>query len=187
MFDQVKKLPLADLGAYARQNSFQERIEGYRVSCKVGFSLKSYPTEESVEEAVWRSLCWNTWWETDYGLTYPAPEELAHSFREWYCILMASNNLEFIKREFDNQRNPFVNAINGISPLCTTKSSYLAAVPYTAEVGDCIALLAGGRLPFILRPTGDHSYFVGPCYFHGIMNGEAFPGTLDELQWFSIR
>ncbi|PMD43910.1 HET-domain-containing protein [Hyaloscypha variabilis F] len=187
VFDQVTELPLAELGAYTWEAGFNEIIEGYRVSCKVGFSLTSYPTGEPVEEALWRSLCWNFRWGTDYTMIYPAPDELAHSFREWYYILMASNTLEVTEREFKNQRNPFAAEINDTSPLGTTKNGYLAAVPYTTEVGDFIALLAGGRLPFILRPTGDHYCFVGPCYVHGIMNGEAFPDTLDGLQWFSIR
>jgi hypothetical protein len=44
-----------------------------------------------------------------------------------------------------------------------------------AEVGDCIALVRGGQLPLVLRPTPHREWnLVGECYVHGIMNGEAF-------------
>jgi len=100
---------------------------------------------------------------------------------------MSSNTSEAIEEELNSQENSFLGSVNSSSPLCVTASGYLAAVPYTTKVGDCIAILAGGRLPFVLRPAGDHYCLIGPCYVHGIMNGEAFPENLEELQWFSIR
>jgi hypothetical protein len=151
------------------------------MSCDTGFSLTKYPTGESVEEALWRSLCWGV----DFQGNYPALDEVVDSFREWYRILMSFNTPEAIEKELE--KNSFLDIIYSWSPICTTASGYLAAVPYTSRVGDCIAILAGGRLPFVLRPTGDHYCFIGPCYVHGIMNGEAFPENLEELQWFSIR
>jgi hypothetical protein len=180
-FDVIEKLQLADPGAYAPVSSFRKRIDVYRISCATGFSLTKYPTGESVGEALWRSLCWDKGYES----SYPAPDELVHSFREWYRVLTSSNTLEAVKEEL--AKTSFLEIISSRSPICTTASGYLAAVPCTSEVGDCIALLAGGRLPFVLRPTGDHYCFIGPCYVHGIMNGEVFPENLQELQWFSIR
>jgi hypothetical protein len=183
IFDRVEELQLAGLGAYAAWSSFSKRIEGYRISCATGFSLTKYPTGESVEEALWRSLCWDTGYES----SYPAPDEQVDSFREWYRVLMSFNTAEAIEKELNSQENSFLELLNYSSPLCVTAGGYLAAVPYTTEVGDCIAILAEGRFPFVLRPTGDHYCFIGPCYVHGIMNGEAFPETPEELQWFPIR
>lgn len=183
IFDRVEESQLADLGAYAGILSFRDLIESFHMSCNSGFSLTKYPTGESVEEALWRSLCWNA----DFKQRYPAPDETVDSFREWYRVLISSNTLEAIWEELNSQENSFWNIVKPTSPLCTTSSGYLAAVPYTTEVEDCIAILAGGKFPFVLRPTGDHYSFIGPCYIHGIMNGEAFPENLEELQWFSIR
>lgn len=183
IIDVVEELQLADPEAYADFCCFSVDIEARRMSCETGFSLMKYPTGESVEEALWRSLCWNT----DLQANYPAPDELVDSFREWYRVLMSSNNLEAIVEELKSQENSFSRMIYVTSPLCTTASGYIAAVPYTTEVGDYIAILAGGKFPFVLRPIGDHYCFIGPCYVHGIMNGEAFPENLDELQWFAIR
>ena len=183
IFDMVEELQLADLGAYSYFSSFEKIIEGHRRSCDTGFSLTKYPTGESVEEALWRSLCWNL----DFQLHHPAPDEVVDSFREWYRVLISFNTSEAIEEELNSQENSFLEMINSLSPLCATASGYLAAVPYTTEVGDRIAILAGGKVPFVLRPTGDHYCFIGSCYVHGIMNGEAFPENLEELQWFSIR
>jgi hypothetical protein len=63
---------------------------------------------------------------------------------------------------------------------------YLASVPNITEVGDYIVVFAGGNVPYLLRLTKDYYRFVGPCYVHGIMIGEAFPENLDELKFFSI-
>jgi hypothetical protein len=42
-----------------------------------------------------------------------------------------------------------------------------------AQPGDEIWLLFGGRVLYILRPRHDHFTFVGECYVHGYMSGEA--------------
>ena len=57
---------------------------------------------------------------------------------------------------------------------------YLALVPAETEMGDRIVLLAGGRVPVILRESGaeDHGTetwkLLGPAYVHGIMFGEGW-------------
>jgi hypothetical protein len=127
IFDVIEKLQLADPGANARVSSLRERIEGYRMSCDTGFSLMTYPTGESVEEALWRSLCWNL----SIQRHYPAPDEIVDSFREWYHVLMSFNTAEAIEEELNSRENSFLELINPSSPLCVTSSGYLAAVPYT--------------------------------------------------------
>jgi hypothetical protein len=47
-------------------------------------------------------------------------------------------------------------------------------VPEGAEHGDIICVLAGGRVPYVLRPCDDGFYrLVGECYVDGAMHGEA--------------
>lgn len=60
--------------------------------------------------------------------------------------------------------------------------------PESAKEGDKIALMPGGRVPYLLRKlvnpeegsstnsnTGAERYeFIGDCYVHGIMFGEAW-------------
>ncbi len=144
VFDWVEELQLADLGAYAETANFWKRIEGYRMSCNTGFSLMKYPTGGFVEEALSRSLCWNA----AFQQSYPAPVEVLDSFREWCHVLRSFNTSESIVEELERLHNSFMNVVNFTCLLCITASGYLAAIPSTIEVGDYIAILAGGRFSF---------------------------------------
>jgi hypothetical protein len=46
--------------------------------------------------------------------------------------------------------------------------------PKNMAIGDCLVLLMGGKVPFVLRPRGDVFELVGGCYVHGAMQGEIF-------------
>jgi hypothetical protein len=56
----------------------------------------------------------------------------------------------------------------------TTEKGYLGLAPDQVQVGDVVAVLYGGELPMVLRPTNKTKefQFVGDAYVHGIMNGE---------------
>jgi hypothetical protein len=74
--------------------------------------------------------------------------------------------------------------------LFTTASGHLGLGPSTMEPKDVIAVLFGGKVPFVLRPLGNGQWrFIGPCYVHGIMKGEALDGEEgDESRhkWFEL-
>jgi len=56
---------------------------------------------------------------------------------------------------------------------------FLGVLPNDARIGDTIALLCGGRTPFVFRlveDTGEYQLF-GLCYVHGIMDGECLDGS----------
>jgi hypothetical protein len=56
----------------------------------------------------------------------------------------------------------------------TTEKGYMGVFPAVCRVGDLVVVLATGRVPYVLRPIeGDRYTFVGECYVHGIMDGEA--------------
>jgi hypothetical protein len=184
IFDEIEEVQFADSTAYALRGSLEDRIPGFLKSYEVASALMTYPTGESVEEALWRTLCWNV--DND-GHCRVSPGR-ANGFREWLSILTSNINLETIVSGMLSQKNAFELATKQTTPLCATAKGYLAAVPCTTEAGDCIAILSGGNLPFVLRPNGGESYrLVGPCYVHGIMDGEAFPDDLEELEWLPIR
>ncbi|KAK4888941.1 hypothetical protein LTR27_012221 [Elasticomyces elasticus] len=75
--------------------------------------------------------------------------------------------------------------------LFTTALGFFALGPTFMRPGDCVAVLFGGKTPFVLRPTGKpgECTFVGHCYVHGIMNGELIKlldrGLL-EPEWFVL-
>jgi hypothetical protein len=67
-----------------------------------------------------------------------------------------------------------------------TKQGYMGIGPYTIKSGDKVVILKGGKTPYILRKKRDHHVFVGECYVHGIMHGEAF-GVDVNLETFAIK
>jgi len=63
------------------------------------------------------------------------------------------------------------SAINGrrIARL----GSALALVPETVKRGDEVFVLFGGQVLYVLRPVSSHYEFIGECYVHGLMDGDA--------------
>ncbi|KAK5657875.1 hypothetical protein OQA88_2423 [Cercophora sp. LCS_1] len=54
-----------------------------------------------------------------------------------------------------------------------SQAGYYALCPPATRRGDKLCLLFGGKTMFCLRPDGDEYRFVGECYVHGLMDGEA--------------
>ena len=65
-------------------------------------------------------------------------------------------------------------------------SGYLGLGPRILKDGDLIAVLEGDDYPVALRPYGDKYQFVGVCFVHGLMEGQAFELNLPSV-WFDIR
>ena len=57
--------------------------------------------------------------------------------------------------------------------LAYSINGYMALVSHQAEEGDVLYALFGGSILYVLRPKGDRFMFVGECYVHGLMDGEA--------------
>ena len=60
----------------------------------------------------------------------------------------------------------------------TTEHKRYGIRPQSIQEGDLVFLFAGGRVPYILRPSqsiGKTTFtFVGECYCHGLCEGQAF-------------
>lgn len=59
-----------------------------------------------------------------------------------------------------------------------TKDGYMGVGPRCSRTGDRIALIAGLKLPFVIREAGDRYNLIGPAYIHGIMKGERWDENL---------
>ncbi|VUC33479.1 unnamed protein product [Clonostachys rosea] len=59
--------------------------------------------------------------------------------------------------------------------LFVTKKGYIGLAPWNAVVGDLVAVLKGGKTPFLLRPAIEDRSFelVGEIFVYGLMAGEA--------------
>ncbi|KAI0871315.1 heterokaryon incompatibility protein-domain-containing protein [Hypoxylon argillaceum] len=76
-----------------------------------------------------------------------------------------------------------INRITALLRFCVTEHSRFGQIPLTSRPGDCICVLVGGEMPFVVRPTECGTYtLVGECYVDGIMDGETFAGEDSETQ-----
>jgi len=73
-----------------------------------------------------------------------------------------------------------------------TRSGLTGVGPREMLPGDVVALLYGGKMPFLLREDGDGRYkLVSDCYVHGIMDGEAVTmvenGIIEENDYVLVQ
>lgn len=76
-----------------------------------------------------------------------------------------------------------------------TKDDHMGLCYPTAQAGDEVWVLYGGRLPFILRPrneepdsSGARYYtFIGDCYLDGFMDGRAVDNPLYDERTVTLR
>jgi hypothetical protein len=67
--------------------------------------------------------------------------------------------------------------------MFTSKDRYFGLGPRDVQIGDCLAFLEGGRVPYILRQKDQTYELVGDCYIDGVMKGERFDSTRCERIW----
>ncbi|OCK76675.1 hypothetical protein K432DRAFT_359936 [Lepidopterella palustris CBS 459.81] len=70
-----------------------------------------------------------------------------------------------------------------------TRGEYMGLAPPSAEPGDSIFLIAGARVPFVMRKVEEGDWkIVGECYVHGIMGGERVEGPGEgKWEWIRVR
>jgi hypothetical protein len=66
---------------------------------------------------------------------------------------------------------------------------YIGIAPQESQKGDIICIFFGCSVPVVLQPQEDGEFkFVGECYVHGVMDGEAVdPMPSGKEQWFKMR
>jgi hypothetical protein len=65
-----------------------------------------------------------------------------------------------------------VERLNITRRLFSTSCGFIGNGPQVLQPGDCVCILFGGDVPYILRPEGDHYLMVGESYVSDIMDGE---------------
>ncbi|KAH9909287.1 HET-domain-containing protein [Xylariomycetidae sp. FL2044] len=124
--------------------------------------------------------------------------------RSWVNRALAVRDVWAVEREY----LPYLRRIFAACAhrrLLVTRKGYVGLAPWNAAVGDKVVILEGGRTPFLLRGNkggngteeaeekeeeegGSRYGFVGECYVHGIMGGEAWEGQAEgPLETFHIR
>jgi hypothetical protein len=156
-------------------------------------SLRSYPTGESLQTALWSTLvCGIT-----EGAERAPPKEFDASYLAWRQMLakMYNNEEEYMDlwRRGSLFRSAYT-AINIHKVLGVTESGYMGMFCKVTQPGDVVAALYGGKWPFILRKhpepnddIGDYE-LIGQCYIHGMMEEGQFDiaSKKDQEQWFKL-
>jgi Heterokaryon incompatibility protein (HET) len=124
------------------------------------------------KDAFWRSMVGNLMLHKFfYQVTREAIPEDEQAFKYYECSIKHSSKME------RSIQNMIVN-----QTFFITEQGYIGIAPLTLHVGDEVWVLFGSRLPFALRPLYTtpggqnatlHYIFIGDCYVHGIMQGEA--------------
>ena len=72
-----------------------------------------------------------------------------------------------------------------------TSGAFVGLAPHDAQEGDGIFIFLGGQVPYVVREKGGAKYqFIGECYIHGVMDGEAmktFDGNKEILEDANTR
>jgi hypothetical protein len=68
-----------------------------------------------------------------------------------------------------------------------TNCGRLGLMPADAKEGDVIWVFYGGNLPYVVRRCEDGMYtFIGDCYLHGFMHGEAIDLDLESVKFVLV-
>jgi hypothetical protein len=65
--------------------------------------------------------------------------------------------------------------------LFETKDGYLGLGHKMMRKGNCICVLFGSKIPFMMRKVDDHFILLGECFVLGLMDGEAIDSLEERL------
>ena len=144
-------------------------------------TLKSfYPGSESPESPYWRLLT-NDLWRSTKGWRRCKVEDY-ENYITWANVEVVAANE--IARKFNAELRVYNVR------LFFTANGFVGCGPAAMEPGDSISILAGGSVPYVLRPVPDAACLntfelVGSCYVHDVMDGQAVHG-IKEDEWHNI-
>ena len=156
-------------------NSLQLKIRGFLIDSIAELilpeeALNSTKASKEVHMALVRILC------CDLAVSQSdnAPtQRWTQSAYDMYSAIAAEHNMPGTSTEFST----FIQRITRGSEYTRVMGTHWerkGLALSNAEPGDVIAVLFGGRVPFVLRPTSYNEYsFVGPCYVDQMMDGQA--------------
>ena len=99
--------------------------------------------------------------------------ESRHIFPRY--VLFYENVGEINEQVVDAQRLPDLIGRTFGRRMFVTERGYVGLAPEMTELGCCVAIVKGGKLPLILKPREHRKWeLIGDCYVQGIMHGEGF-------------
>lgn len=161
---------------------------------KLARDLKVYPTGEDILDAFIRTLV-----AGDASFLGLPQERLRAHYTAWrkYWRIAGVNDPNFVHTAYErNVADEITLATQFLQGqlkaaygrrFFTTSNKYMGLAQSGVRIGHAVVILHGGRTPYLLQRVGSSGYrFVGECYVHGHMNGEALTKPIPE-QEFAIR
>ncbi|KAJ4991777.1 ankyrin and HET domain-containing protein [Stagonosporopsis vannaccii] len=189
IIDSVVTLVSRRLGSYRKTRSYCNEIldDMYKIAKPNGDEYY-YGQYQTRKEAFWLTMCGGI---EDAGARkqgYISRRRLEsyrcfETWEEWF------RGPRTTYQTSDYQLRSITDSIASVSKgrtFCTTRKGLMGWVPKLSRSGDVVAVLTGGRVPFILRPHDGFFEMLGDAYIHGIMDGEAL-GTLYDLEYLEMR
>ena len=169
----------------------------------------SYPTGESIDEVFALTLTMAEKPQYTHGAETHHAIDFQHFsvglYEETLTVLKAKGRIDDIERlkiewEAEYQRLKRLVGTHVMSPsfkadlqgrcrgrkLFSTVSGHIGVGDVTLKPGDLVCVFLGGATPFIVRPVDQKYKFVGECYLHGIMQGEALEEGLQRRQLITL-
>ncbi|KAF2118230.1 heterokaryon incompatibility protein-domain-containing protein [Lophiotrema nucula] len=98
-------------------------------------------------------------------------------FLQWESWL----NSDSVVENSDANYHTLYSAVSVGRIFFITKKGYIGWAPETSAKGDCVVLMPGGSVPYVLRAQGGRTRrsgvvatFLGDAYVHGLMHGEVY-------------
>ncbi|KAL2072369.1 hypothetical protein VTL71DRAFT_11712 [Oculimacula yallundae] len=151
----------------------------------IGRTESCYAVGEEFDDAVSHTLTLGQAW----GDRRAGPSDRAsyEAFKEYSPLNLSA--LEKTKEEevkLERDLFPFLKLAQAYVPgrqLCVTNSGRFGNMPDDASTGDLIVILSGFNMPFVVRPQDGKYLVIGPCYVHGIMDGELLTEDMNCLEF----
>jgi hypothetical protein len=154
--------------------------------------LQNYPTSQSLYEVGWRTVICN--YEHLPFSCYLADPSLEVSYSAFSAAEGFLPGLEAPPEANDPAEfaaflqvgNGFRKVLESIKVghrICRTPKGYVGLASERSEVRDLIYIIHDLQVPFVIRPDSTNksrSRLVGGCYIHGIIDGEAMQGDIED-------
>ncbi|RDW80345.1 hypothetical protein BP5796_05043 [Coleophoma crateriformis] len=194
---QWEKLVVENIAGWRPANPAQKERSFEQVSnrCFQVFHDGEKPSTENFMDAKYKSLermqrTWQSFSRKRHSPIGDAPYISGGSVSKAYLQTLVTGMKEterLTEEEYDsfwqgNSRQelvaslPFLNRIRSITKtriFAVSDAGYIGVVPPNTQPGDKICVLFGCSVPVVIRKVENHHVFIGECYVHGIMDGEA--------------
>lgn len=171
-------------------DSWTQKLDEYRRLA--GLSSSCSPPSCSTSQSFWQTLCGGIYYDFQ-GTSWfrPVKDSDYPSYLKWQAWINAGQPLEREEKDVLDFNRVFSTAVAGRKMVITSRG-FLGLAPWRASVGDVLAIMPGGKVPYVLRPmvtrrdsgfdegTPNRSQqyqFIGDAYVHGAMHGEVYDET----------